>query len=214
MNRKTVTFDFEKSQPEGDYGLRKIIDKAGCGIKALNGFRVILYYRGFLIDGREFDRCQSPGEPYSVKPGSGRSIKGLEMACNGIQKGEICRIYIPAYLAYGDKGSLHGIPPGSDLIFELQVLDCIPPLSLDTSFSFNPMAACGDIEGMKCYVIKNNIFFPDDAMGEILEFIKSNRELKMRTLFEHFDFEFNAANIEHVSSLIEKLVDEDYLILS
>lgn len=214
MDRKDSTFDIKESQPLGNSGLRKIIDKAGGGIKAKIGYRILIYYRGLLADGIEFDRFQSPGEPYMVKPGSGKSIQGLEMACDGISKGESCRIYIPAALAYGEKGSPQGIPSNSDLIFELQVLDCIPPVNLETSFSFNPLAAYGDIEGMKCYVIKDNIFFPEESMDEILKFIKTNCTTNLRKIFEHHDFEINAANIEHLSSLIERLVDEEYLLLS
>lgn len=81
--------------------------------------RVIVNYRGTLIDGREFDANDGAQFPVSgVVPGFSEALKMM-------QPGEKMKVYIPSELGYGDRPQRPGaiIEPGDALIFEIELVD-------------------------------------------------------------------------------------------
>ncbi|PJB13827.1 MAG: peptidylprolyl isomerase, partial [Flavobacteriales bacterium CG_4_9_14_3_um_filter_32_8] len=51
-------------------------------------------------------------------------IKGLEIAINGMKKGEKSKIIIPSQLAFGEEGSSTQIvPPFTTVIYELEIVN-------------------------------------------------------------------------------------------
>ena len=52
-----------------------------------------------------------------------RVIPGFREALQLMPAGSLWRLYIPAELGYGDKGSGATIPPGSTLIFDLEMVE-------------------------------------------------------------------------------------------
>jgi FKBP-type peptidyl-prolyl cis-trans isomerase FklB len=81
------------------------------------------HYKGTLIDGTEFDSSYSRGHPATFAPN--QVIKGWTEAMQLMKEGGTWELYIPAELAYGDRGAGGRIPGGSALIFTLEMLEVL-----------------------------------------------------------------------------------------
>jgi FKBP-type peptidyl-prolyl cis-trans isomerase FklB len=101
-------------------GLQYKILKEGDGPKPTASDTVSCNYRGTLINGKEFDSSYKRGQPSSF-PVSG-VIKGWTEALQLMPVGSKWELYIPADLAYGDRGAGQDISPGDTLIFEIELL--------------------------------------------------------------------------------------------
>jgi len=105
-------------------GLQYEIITAGTGPKPTLVDTVVCHYKGSLLNGKEFDNSYNRGEPISF-PVSG-VIRGWTEAVQLMPKGSKWKLYIPSDLAYGDRGAGQDIPPGSTLIFEVELIDIKP----------------------------------------------------------------------------------------
>ncbi len=76
------------------------------------------HYTGRLTDGRQFDSSIG-GAPLAIRPRN--LIKGWVVALEKMCIGDRWEVYIPAGMGYG-KFSQPGIPGGSTLIFEIELL--------------------------------------------------------------------------------------------
>lgn len=85
--------------------------------------RVKVDYEGTFIDGHIFDSSIKRGRPAQF--GVSNVIKGWTEGLQLMVVGEKCRFYIPAKLAYGNRWAGQ-IPPGSSLIFEVELLAINP----------------------------------------------------------------------------------------
>ncbi|WP_212006328.1 FKBP-type peptidyl-prolyl cis-trans isomerase [Chitinophaga sp. HK235] len=104
-------------------GLQYLILKAGTGAKPTLNDKVKTHYHGTLIDGTVFDSSVERGEPISF-PVSG-VIKGWTEALQLMPVGSKWRLFIPADLAYGDRGAGPKIGPASALVFDVELLDIV-----------------------------------------------------------------------------------------
>lgn len=78
-------------------------------------------YRGTLVDGKEFDSSAKQGKPVSF--GVKQVIAGWTEALQLMKPGDKWELYLPASLAYGDKGTPGGpIAPNSALVFEVELI--------------------------------------------------------------------------------------------
>ena len=100
-------------------GLQYEIITAGRGASPEASDRVEVHYEGTLIDGTVFDSSYERGE--SITFGVGQVIKGWTEVLQLMKEGAKYRAYIPADLAYGDR-DMGEIPPGSTLIFDIELL--------------------------------------------------------------------------------------------
>ena len=100
-------------------GLQYEIITAGTGASPEASDRVEVHYEGTLIDGTVFDSSYERGE--SITFGVGQVIKGWTEVLQLMKEGAKYRAYIPADLAYGDR-DMGEIPPGSTLIFDIELL--------------------------------------------------------------------------------------------
>jgi FKBP-type peptidyl-prolyl cis-trans isomerase len=101
-------------------GLQYKIITPGTGPKPAASDTVEVDYKGSLLDGKEFDSSYKRGQPATF-PVSG-VIKGWTEALQLMPVGSKWQLYIPADLAYGDRGAGNGdIPPGSTLVFEVEL---------------------------------------------------------------------------------------------
>lgn len=97
--------------------------KDGTGDEAKAGDTVEVHYTGTLkSNGKKFDSSLDRGQPFSFKLGAGRVIKGWDEGVAGMKVGGKRKLTIPAKLAYGDRGAGGVIPPGADLVFEVELL--------------------------------------------------------------------------------------------
>jgi FKBP-type peptidyl-prolyl cis-trans isomerase FkpA len=112
----------------------EIIDHViGKGKEATYGSTVVVNYTGWLYKpmavkqhGRKFDSSLDAGRtPLDFRLGAGQVIKGWDQGVAGMKVGGKRTLIIPSELAYGKRGSPGpgGIPPDSDLIFDVELLD-------------------------------------------------------------------------------------------
>ncbi len=95
------------------------------GTKAHGPDTVSCNYRGTLINGKEFDSSYKGGKPVSFPVGG--VIKGWTEALQLMPVGSKWQLFIPADLAYGDRGAGPDIGPGATLIFEVELLKIEAP---------------------------------------------------------------------------------------
>ena len=100
-------------------GLQYKVLTAGSGPKPTASDTVTVNYRGTLIDGKEFDSSYKRGQPATFPVGG--VIKGWTEALQLMPVGSKWQLFIPADLAYGDRGQ-GDIAPGDTLIFEVELL--------------------------------------------------------------------------------------------
>jgi FKBP-type peptidyl-prolyl cis-trans isomerase FklB len=101
-------------------GLQYKVIKEGKGDKPKDSDVVETNYRGTTVDGKEFDSSAKHGSTFSF-PVNG-VIKGWSEALKLMPIGSKWELYIPSDLAYGDEGYGDDIPPGSTLVFEVELL--------------------------------------------------------------------------------------------
>lgn len=81
-----------------------------------------LHYTGFLENGQVFDTSKKgKAKPFLVLVGKTNLIAGWEEALTFLAKGDRVWLRIPPQLGYGQQ-DVEGIPPGSVLYFDLEVL--------------------------------------------------------------------------------------------
>jgi len=96
----------------------------GTGVEATSGKQVAVHYVGKLVNGKEFDNSYKRGDPITFTLGSGQVIKGWDIGIEGMKVGGQRHLLIPPDLAYGDNPRDPSvIPPGSTLIFDVQLVD-------------------------------------------------------------------------------------------
>lgn len=122
-------------------GLKIYFTEKGNGQQPKEGDTILMNYAGYLADGHLFDSnilenvekyemvdenrkatgqyAPIPAE-YSVEA---RFIPGFREGMLKMKVGDKATIFIPSHLAYGKRGIPGVIPPDSDLIFELEIVD-------------------------------------------------------------------------------------------
>ena len=101
-------------------GLQYKVLKQGNGPKPTATDSVVCNYRGTLLDGTEFDSSYKRGQPATF-PVNG-VIKGWTEAVQLMPVGSKWQLFIPADLAYGNRGAGADIGPNATLIFEVELL--------------------------------------------------------------------------------------------
>lgn len=118
----------ENAQKEGvvqlPSGLQYKIVKEGSGDSPKPTDEVSVKYTGKLINGEVFDSTDNRGgEPARFQ--LNRVIPGWTEGMQHMKEGAIYEFYIPANLAYGERGR-PGIPGNSVLIFNVELLEVFP----------------------------------------------------------------------------------------
>jgi len=115
------------SAQQTETGLVYVIDSKGTGPLAQRGNNVAVHYRGtFLSSGEKFDSSYDRNQPLAFKYLDQPMIKGFEEALTMMSQGGKGIFVIPYYAAYGKQGRPGGIPPYSDLVFELELISVQP----------------------------------------------------------------------------------------
>jgi FKBP-type peptidyl-prolyl cis-trans isomerase len=103
-------------------GLQYKVIKEGTGKTPTATDMVNTNYRGRLLNGTEFDSSYKNNKP--AKLAVNRVIPGWTEALQLMKEGGKWELYIPANLAYKERGS-RTIPPNSTLIFEIELLEVL-----------------------------------------------------------------------------------------
>ena len=106
-------------------GLLYKVLKQGEGPLITSNCKVKVHYTGKLIDGTKFDSSYDRGKPLEI--GVTNVIKGWTEALQLMNKGSKYILYIPAELAYGERGAGRDIKPNSVLEFEIEIIDVTCP---------------------------------------------------------------------------------------
>lgn len=107
-------------------GLQYEVLTEGKGPKPKASDVVRVHYQGALLDGKTFDSSYDRGEPVTfplpgVVPGW---REGLEL----MPVGSKYRLWVPAALGYGERGTPGGpIGPNATLVFEVELLEIMKP---------------------------------------------------------------------------------------
>lgn len=104
-------------------GLQYQVLTEGKGAKPTANDKVKVHYTGKLLDGKVFDSSVERGQPAEF-PVTG-VIPGWVEALQLMPVGSKWQLFIPADLAYGDRGAGSDIAPGSTLVFEVELLDIV-----------------------------------------------------------------------------------------
>jgi len=111
-------------------GLSARILREGEGEPAEAGQIAVVHYTGWLYDeaaennrGDKFDSSVDRKQPFSFMLGGGRVIKGWDQGVVGMKMGERRELTIAPEMGYGDRGAGNVIPPGSTLVFEIELLE-------------------------------------------------------------------------------------------
>lgn len=103
-----------------DNGIQYIVLKQGTGKSPQKTDKVKCHYKGTTIDGEVFDSSYKRGEPAEFK--LDQVIQGWTETIPKMKTGGKWKIFIPADLAYGNRGAGKVIEPGSTLIFEVELI--------------------------------------------------------------------------------------------
>lgn len=124
-------------------GLDMRILREGDGAVAESGQIAVVHYTGWLYDesavdkrGTKFDSSVDRGQHFQFPLGAGRVIRGWDQGVVGMKEGEKRELTIAPEMAYGERGAGAVIPPGSTLVFEVElarVQSTTPEVSLPTS---------------------------------------------------------------------------------
>lgn len=111
-------------------GLSMRMLREGTGAAAEVGQIAVMHYTGWLYDqtaennrGRKFDSSVDRGDTFEFTLGARRVIRGWDEGVVGMTIGEIRELTIAPELAYGDRQVGDLIPPGSTLVFEVELVD-------------------------------------------------------------------------------------------
>ena len=105
-------------------GVSYVVLEQGDGHRLDEGMIVELHYTGFLDNDQQtvFDSSHDREQPLSFILGRKMVIPGWEEALPGMKVGDRLRLWVPYEMAYGKLGR-GPIPPETDLIFDIEVLD-------------------------------------------------------------------------------------------
>lgn len=113
------------SQPlkSTEEGIQYIIHEKGKGNLPKKGTPVFVNYMSLLMDGTAFDNTFQYGESIAFTLGEGKMIRGFEEILQQLPKGTTCTFVVPSVLAYGTTGKGDLVPPNSDLVFYVELLN-------------------------------------------------------------------------------------------
>ena len=119
----------EVEQMEGvektESGLLYRIDREGDGVQATADEDVVkVNYEGKTREGKVFDSSYERGEPISFP--LNRVIKGWTEGMKLVKSGGQITLWIPAEMAYGERGAGQDIGPNEALEFKVELLEVNP----------------------------------------------------------------------------------------
>lgn len=108
-----------------DSGVRYVLLNEGNGKLAVQGQKMTVHYVGTLMDGTIFDSSFQRGAPFTYNLGTTGVITGWQEGLKVIPDKGAAVLIIPQNLAYGAEGVPPAIPPYSDIVFYIEVLEVV-----------------------------------------------------------------------------------------
>lgn len=114
----------ENSKKDGvvtrDSGLQYKVITSGKGKQAKPEGSITAHYEGALINGTVFDSSYRRGEPATFNVN--QVIPGWQEIIPLMREGDKWKVFIPANLAYGERGQGPVIGPNETLIFDIELI--------------------------------------------------------------------------------------------
>lgn len=153
MPEKSIQLKFSMLSETG-YQLKAQLLREGKNVYPKVGDRVKVHYKVMFEDGSEVDSTYRKSAPLEFIVGFKRAIEGIDLGVRRIPLNGRARLWIPWQLGFGESGLSNIVPPKSNLIFELEVLEVEPtgiPLSPP-----DPPGRTPDVkgEGFTAYLLK------------------------------------------------------------
>lgn len=104
--------------------VKDLIEGTGTEVKK-GGALITAHYCGYLEDGTEFDSSYDRGQPFQTVLSRKKVIAGWVEGLKGMKVGGKRKLWVPAAMGYGDRGFGEVIPPNSNLIFEIELLEAL-----------------------------------------------------------------------------------------
>lgn len=102
-------------------GLQYEVLRPGNGPKPTMASKVVVHYEGTLLDGTKFDSSYDRGEPLDYPVA--QFVRGWQEGLQLMPTGSKYKLFVPAGLAYGERGSPPTIGPNETLIFVMELLE-------------------------------------------------------------------------------------------
>ncbi|MAC46091.1 MAG: FKBP-type peptidylprolyl isomerase [Oceanospirillum sp.] len=102
--------------------IEDIVVGEGTEVKK-GGALITAHYRGFLEDGTEFDSSYKKDKPFQTVLSQRKVIQGWVKGLLGMKVGGKRKLLVPSELGYGERQVGEMIPPNSNLIFEIELLE-------------------------------------------------------------------------------------------
>lgn len=107
----------------GSFGVVTKVTNAGKGREIIFGDEVTLHFEQYILDGKKIQSTYDTGEPIIYIVGGEGGIVALDFGLNGLKLGGTATIFAPYFSAFGEKGLGNEIPPYSNMMFKVEVLD-------------------------------------------------------------------------------------------
>lgn len=104
-------------------GLQYMVLRQGNGVRPRMTDKVRVHYEGQLLDGSIFDSSYQRGQPAEFA--LSQVIAGWTEGVALMPVGAKYRFWVPASIAYGERGSPPSIGPNATLVFDVELLDVL-----------------------------------------------------------------------------------------
>jgi FKBP-type peptidyl-prolyl cis-trans isomerase len=107
------------------------VTNKGTGAACDSGKQVAIKYNGYTFDGKYFDSNidssrqtqRHPMDPFKFISGREGAVAGLLEGIQSFNNGGKGRVFVPSMLGYGPRSLGKDVPPYSNLIFDVEVVD-------------------------------------------------------------------------------------------
>ncbi|MBS97427.1 MAG: FKBP-type peptidylprolyl isomerase [Oceanospirillaceae bacterium] len=101
-----------------------LVEGTGTEVKK-GGALITAHYRGYLEDGTQFDSSYDSGPPFQTVLSRKKVIAAWVEGLIGMKVGGKRKLWVPADKGYGARGFGEMIPPHSNLVFEIELLEAL-----------------------------------------------------------------------------------------
>lgn len=102
-------------------GIYIVDHSVGSGGSIKWGDPITVHYRGYFLDGKEFDSSIKRGKPISFRVGS--MVAGWNEALPFLKVGSKATFVIPSHMGYGKRGFEGFVGPDEILVFDIEILE-------------------------------------------------------------------------------------------
>ncbi len=107
-------------------GLQFTLIHTGTGPRVVPGDKLEIHLKGILPDGSIFASSYKNKKTLRVTAGVGKLIPGLDEGILYLNAGSKALFRIPPELGYGEAGLGNMVPPGSEILMEVELIKILP----------------------------------------------------------------------------------------